>query len=72
MQFNFIFAGNLFSIYLILIDNFYTTKLKTLGLQQASQSLPHLARPGIESVHGHHSTNLIGHLLLINPYEPTF
>ena len=25
-----------------------------------------------ESVHGHHSTNLIGHLLLINHYEPTF
>ena len=26
----------------------------------------------VESVHGHHSTKLIGHLPLINRYEPTF
>ena len=26
----------------------------------------------VESVHGHHSTKLIGHLPLINLYEPTF
>ena len=26
----------------------------------------------VESVHGHHSTELIGHLPLINQYEPTF
>ena len=26
----------------------------------------------VKSVHGHHSTKLIGHLPLINQYEPTF
>ena len=26
----------------------------------------------VESVHGHHSTKLIGHLPLINQYKPTF
>ena len=26
----------------------------------------------VESVHGHHSTKLIGHPPLINHYEPTF
>ena len=40
--------------------------------------LPLVVRPWltslglVESVHGHHSTNLIGHLPLNNHYEPTF
>ena len=42
------------------------------------QDSGHLVRPCltslglVEAVHGHHSTMLIGHLHLINQYDPTF